>query len=64
LPTAWSRSGVAQIHDLLSDKTARQGSLFEDPVERAKSTRLMSALDEVNQKYDSHTLYSGACGIQ
>lgn len=47
---------------LLSDKTARQEALFDDPLARAKSTRLMTALDAVNNVFGRDTLRSAASG--
>ena len=48
---------------LLSDKAARQETLFDDPIARAKSTRLMTALDAVNNVFGRDTLRSAASGI-
>ncbi len=49
---------------LLTDKTLRQETLFDDPRVRAKSTRLMAVIDAVNQEYGRETLRSGASGIE
>ncbi len=49
---------------LLTDKTLRQETLFDDPLLRAKSTRLMAVIDAVNQEYGRETLRSGASGIE
>ncbi len=47
---------------LLSDKTARQGTLFDDPAARARSSNLMAAMDTLNRQYGRHTLRTGATG--
>ncbi len=49
---------------LLTDKTLRQETLFDDPQVRAKSKRLMAVIDAVNQEYGRETLRSGASGIE
>lgn len=47
---------------LLSDKSARQGSLFDDPEAQARSARRMAALDAINRQFGRDTLRSGASG--
>jgi DNA polymerase V len=48
---------------LLSDKAARQATLFDDAEARGRSASLMAAMDAVNRQYGRHTLRSGASGI-
>lgn len=48
---------------LLADKAARQSTLFDDPVARARSARLMAAVDAVNLQFGRDTLRSGASGM-
>jgi DNA polymerase V len=47
---------------LLSDKSARQGSLFDDREARVRSARLMLAMDAINHQFGRDTLRSGASG--
>jgi DNA polymerase V len=47
---------------LLSDKAARQGSLFDDPEARVRSARRMAVLDAINRQFGRDTLRSGASG--
>ena len=48
---------------LLSSKTARQGTLFDGPVAREKSARLMAVMDAINQEFGRDTLHSAAEGV-
>lgn len=57
----YKKAGV--MLTLLSDKTGRQETLFDDPVSRAKSTRLMEVMDVVNREFGRDTLRSGASGV-
>lgn len=47
---------------LLADKAARQSTLFDDPVVRARSAKLMADVDAVNLQIGRGTLRSGASG--
>ena len=57
----YKKTGV--MLTLLSDKGARQATLFDDPVSRAKSEKLMAAMDAINREFGRGTLRSGASGI-
>jgi len=57
----YKKAGV--MLTLLSDKGARQATLFDDPVARAKSEKLMEAMDAINREFGRGTLRSGASGI-
>lgn len=57
----YKKAGV--MLTLLSDKTGRQETLFDDPVSRGKSTRLMAVMDAVNREFGRDTLRSGASGV-
>ena len=54
---------VGVMLTLLSSKTARQGTLFDDPAAREKSARLMAVMDAVNQEFGRDTLHSAAEGV-
>jgi DNA polymerase V len=47
---------------MLSSQSARQETLFDDPLARARSARLMAALDTLNLTYGRNTLRTGVCG--
>jgi DNA polymerase V len=47
---------------MLSPLAARQETLFDDPPARARSARLMAAIDALNQTYGRNTLRTGVCG--
>ncbi len=49
---------------LLSDKAARQTTLFDDPTARMKSERLMVAMDAINREFGRGTVRSGASGVE
>lgn len=49
---------------LLADKAARQSTLFDEPVARACSSRLMAAVDAVNLQFGRGTLRLGASGTE
>lgn len=49
---------------LLSDKSRRQDTLFDDPLARARSARLMAAVDAINSQFGRNTVRSGASGTQ
>lgn len=57
----YKKTGV--MLTLLSDKVARQATLFDDPVARAKSEKLMKAMDAINHEFGRGTLRSGASGV-
>ena len=57
----YKKTGV--MLTLLSDKAARQATLFDDPVARAKSEKLMKAMDAINHEFGRGTLRSGASGV-
>ena len=49
---------------MLSSQTAKQETLFDDPTARARSARLMAALDTLNRTYGRNTLRTGVCGTE
>lgn len=57
----YKKAGV--MLTLLSDKDARQATLFDDPTTREKSARMMAAMDAVNREFGRGTLRSGASGV-
>ena len=57
----YKKAGV--MLTLLSDKDSRQATLFDDPVARERSARLMAAMDAVNREFGRGTLRSGASGV-
>ena len=57
----YKKTGV--MLTLLSDKAARQATLFDDPVARARSEKLMEAMDAINREFGRGTLRSGASGV-
>ena len=57
----YKKTGV--MLTLLSDKGARQATLFDDPVARARSEKLMEAMDAINREFGRGTLRSGASGV-
>ncbi len=57
----YKKAGV--MLTLLSDKGARQATLFDDPVARARSEKLMEAMDAINREFGRGTLRSGASGV-
>ena len=54
---------VGVMLTLLSSKTARQGTLFDDPAARERSAKLMAVMDAVNQEFGRDTLHSAAEGV-
>ena len=56
----YKKAGI--MLSLLSDKAARQESLFDDPEARVRSARRMAALDAINRQFGRDTLRSGASG--
>lgn len=57
----YKKAGV--LLTLLSDKNSRQSTLFEDPVAREKSARLMAAIDAINHTYGRGTVRCGTSGV-
>lgn len=58
---AYKKCGVMLME--LSAKQQRQETLFDDPAARAKSAKLMVAMDAVNRVWGRGTLRTGAAGI-
>ena len=58
---AYKKCGVMLIE--LQDKRIRQETLFDDPQARARSARVMLALDAVNRVWGRGTLRTAASGI-
>jgi DNA polymerase V len=57
----YKKAGV--MLTLLTDKSTKQISLFTDTKALERSTKLMSALDAVNNRYGRDTVRSGSSGI-
>jgi DNA polymerase V len=57
----YKKAGV--MLTLLSDKQARQTSIFDNSVMTQRSTKLMTALDTINRDYGHGTVRSGASGF-
>ena len=49
---------------LISDKAKRQQTLFDDPLQRAQSAKLMAALDAINAEFGRDTVRAGAVGTE
>ena len=49
---------------LISDKAKRQETLFDDPVQRARSTKLMATMDAINAEFGRDTLRTAASGTE
>jgi len=47
---------------LISDKSKRQQTLFDDPLQRAQSAKLMAAMDAINAEFGRDTVRTGANG--
>lgn len=47
---------------LISDKAKRQETLFDDPLKRAQSAKLMAAMDAINAEFGRDTVKTGASG--
>ncbi|HRK37290.1 MAG TPA: Y-family DNA polymerase [Burkholderiaceae bacterium] len=58
---AYKKCGVMLME--LSAKQQRQETLFDDPAARAKSAKLMAAVDAVNRVWGRGTLRTGTTGI-
>ena len=57
----YKKAGV--MLTLLSDKHARQASIFDNLVVTQRSTKLMTALDTINRDYGHGTVRSGVSGF-
>lgn len=57
----YKKAGV--MLTLLSDKAARQTTLFDDPVAREKSERLMATMDAINREFGRGMVRAGASGV-
>jgi DNA polymerase V len=57
----YKKAGV--MLTLLSDKQARQRSIFDHAAVTQRSTQLMTALDTINRDYGHGTVRSGASGF-
>ena len=49
---------------LISDKAKRQETLFDDPIRRARSTKLMAAMDAINAEFGRDTVRTAASGTE
>jgi DNA polymerase V len=49
---------------LISDKVKRQETLFDDPLQRAQSAKLMAAMDAINAEFGRNTVRAGATGTE
>jgi DNA polymerase V len=49
---------------LISDKAKRQQTLFDDPLQRAQSAKLMAAMDAINAEFGRDTVRAGATGTE
>jgi DNA polymerase V len=49
---------------LISDKAKRQQTLFDDPLQRAQSAKLMAAMDAINAEFGRDTVKTGANGTE
>lgn len=58
----YKKAGV--MLTLLSEKEVRQATLFDDPVASEKSSRLMAAMDAINQEFGRRTVRSGVSGVE
>lgn len=47
---------------LIFDKAKRQATLFDDPLQRAQSAKLMAAMDAINAEFGRDTVRTGANG--
>ena len=61
--TGFHYKKVGVMLTLLSSKTARQGTLFDEPAARGKSAKLMAVMDAINQEFGRDTLHSAAEGV-
>lgn len=58
----YKKAGV--VLTLLSDKSSRQATLFDDADQHERSTSLMSALDAINGKFGRDTVRTAAGGTE
>ncbi len=49
---------------LISDKAKRQQTLFDDPLQREQSAKLMAAMDAINAEFGRDTVRTGANGTE
>jgi len=49
---------------LISDEAKRQDTLFDDPLQRAQSEKLMAAMDAINAQFGRDTVRAGANGTE
>ena len=49
---------------LISDKAKRQETLFDDPIQRAQSTKLMAAMDAINAEFGRDTVRTAMSGTE
>jgi DNA polymerase V len=49
---------------LISDKAKRQQTLFDNPLQRAQSAKLMAAMDAINAEFGRDTVRTGANGTE
>ena len=49
---------------LISDKAKRQQTVFDDPLQRAQSAKLMAAMDAINAEFGRDTVRAGATGTE
>jgi DNA polymerase V len=49
---------------LISDKAKRQETLFDDPLQRVQSEKLMAAMDAINAQFGRDTVRAGANGTE
>lgn len=47
---------------LISDKAKRQETLFDEPLHRERSAKLMAAFDAINAEFGQDTVRTGASG--
>jgi DNA polymerase V len=47
---------------LISDKATRQETLFDEPLQRERSEKLMATLDAINAEFGRDTVKTGASG--
>jgi DNA polymerase V len=58
----YKKAGIMLM--MVTDKSLRQGSLFDDVEKEVRSERLMSVMDAVNRQYGSNTLRAAASGLK
>jgi len=58
----YQKAGVMLME--LSDRDVRNGSLFCDPAQDARSSRLMEVMDSLNRSYGRETLHLASAGVR